>query len=1171
MVWNLHYDYSALAALTLFGIYVFSMRQVKYRVNTIFNVLLVVTYTDIILDICACVSIKHLGKTGLSLGLAYAFNVAYFVFFALDAYLFFLYIQAYTERLKKNSLGFTFATIPIALDILVVLATPATHWLFELKETVTPEGAPTGLYTINPTVYTVHFLLVGMYFVLALAYVVMYRKYLTLSKKIAIYSAFVLLAAAVFLQFAMPYIIPGSPRTQLVGISMAFSLVAIYLSRFSTGDAMDRSTDAFNKRAFYLSVSTHIDDKHPFSVIAFEPDNFDEVINKYGEDKANLLMRQISEFMHEIVNAQALFKLDGNTFAILLGANDKYVNEETFLKYYYAFRVFQGKGMGDSEETRIVLQALSERFEHVWYVKDEKINLTTSICYLRYPEDVQRADEVNDMINGALRQAHSMGSGTILYAVEYRQTREAYINELQAKQEALEKATHAAEDARKAAEQANASKTRFLSNMSHEIRTPMNAIMGMTELVLRDDVNDQVRKNVSNIQSAGNTLLTIINDILDFSKIEADKMEIVNASYETGALLNNVLSISTARLAGKNLELIADIDPTIPSRFKGDEMRLRQIIINLLGNAIKYTERGSVTLKVRWERIETEADEPANNSVNLKVSIIDTGSGIKDEDLNKLFKSFSRIETEKNHLIEGTGLGLSIVKRLLDIMGGTITVESEYGKGSNFTFTVPQEVESVMPFAHVDDAESKNALVYTETASLHNELGPVLKSLGIQYTVALTVDEMIEALENMQFTHIFVEYSNFSSIWESLKGLTGVKVVVMIAGNQVVESQSDLVYLREPFFCLNVAESINDVTKKEEIKVKRDYFTAPDARVLVVDDNTINIQILVGLMKPHKLQVDSVESGKECLKRMKENEYDLVLMDHMMPEMDGVETLHAIRAMEGDYYKNVPVVVVTANAMSGVQEEMEKAGFQNYISKPINVDKLESVLLDYIPIEKIRNGSSESGEKGDIITLFIPGMNVHMGIESSGRRLDTYIGRLNSFLLEGNKRLQSFERCIRDDDYRGYENEAKNLRVEAAGLGADVLADMAKEQEKGCREGRLSDVRIQHNRFCDTFRTLLRNVEEALSDSKVKLATMDICTKGRITDEEALERLTVIQALLSNFNQELAKKYVLEGCEYAMSDEIKAAFVDAKAFMENLHFDAAEQYLKEFLEKKWNP
>ncbi len=1171
MEWNLHYDYCALIALTLFGIYVFSMRQVKYRVNTIFNVLLIVTYADIILDICACFAVKYLGNTGTTLGFAYAVNVLYFVFFAADTYLFYLYILAFTERLKKSALGFSFFTIPLAVDVLMAVVTPFAHWLFEIRQGVSADGTPIGEYIYAPVGYIIHSLIIAMYFIAALISAVLYRKQLSTARKIAIFSAFCMLAVAVYLQFALPYLVPGVQRVQLMGIAMAFGLVAIYLSRFSTGDAMDRSTDAFNKRAFYLSVSAHIDDRHPFSVIAFEPDNFDEVIDKYGEDKANLLMRQISEFMHEIVNAQALFKLDGNTFAILLGANDKYVNEETFLKYYYAFRVFQGKGMGDSEETRIVLQALSERFEHVWYVKDEKINLTTSICYLRYPEDVQRADEVNDMINGALRQAHSMGSGTILYAVEYRQTREAYINELQAKQEALEKATIAAEEARKAAEQANASKTRFLSNMSHEIRTPMNAIMGMTELVLRDDVNEQVRKNVSNIQDAGNTLLTIINDILDFSKIEADKMEIVNASYETGALLNNVLSISTARLAGKNLELIADIDPTIPSRFLGDEMRLRQIIINLLGNAIKYTERGTVTLKVRWERIETSAEDPANNNVNLKVSVIDTGSGIKEEDLNKLFKSFSRIETEKNHLIEGTGLGLSIVKRLLDIMGGTITVESEYGKGSNFTFVVPQEVESVMPFAHVNDAESKNALIYTETASLHNELGPVLKSLGVNYTVALTVNEMIEALENMKFTHIFVEYSNYSNIWENLRGLDDVKVVVMISGNQVVESQSDIIYLREPFYCLNVAESINDVTKKEEIKVKRDYFTAPDARVLVVDDNIINIQILVGLMKPHKLQVDSVESGRECLKRIKENKYDLVLMDHMMPEMDGVETLHAIRAMEGDYYKNVPVVVVTANAMSGVQEAMEKEGFQNYISKPINVDKLESVLLDYIPIEKISSGNTESGEKGDIITLFIPGMNVHVGIESSGRKLENYISRLNSFVLEGGKKLQNFERCIRDDDYRGYENEAKNLRIEAAGLGADVLSDMAKEQEKGCREGRLSDVRIQHNRFCDTFRTLLRNVEEALSDSKAKFATMNLCTKGKMSDEEAYERLTVICALLASRGFELAKKYTLEGCEYAMSDGLKTAFVDAKTYIENLHFDEAEQYLKEFLENKWNP
>jgi signal transduction histidine kinase/CheY-like chemotaxis protein len=1143
------------------------MRQVKYRVNSIFNLLLIITYITIVLDISGCIALKHLGTSFVTRGLAYAVNIAYFIAFAIDSLFFYLYIHAFTERPKQSTLEQGLFAAPAAVDVLMAVITPWTHVLFTIKEDVDASGRPFGVYEYSGFTYAIHASIIAFYYVSALVAVIRYRKQLTRAKKIAMYSAFVILAMSLWLQFALPHLIPGMDRTPLIGIGMAYGIVAIYMSRFNTGDGMDQLTDAFNKRAFYLSVSSHIDEKHPFSVIAFEPDNFNDVISKYGEDKANMLLQQISEFMHGIVNAQAFFKLEGNAFAVLLGANDKYVNEETFLKYYYAFRVFQGKGMGDSEETRIVLQALSERFEHSWYVREEKIDLTTSICYLRYPEDVQRADEINDMINGALDQAHSVGNGTILYAVEYRQTREAYINELQEKQKQLEEATIEAEEARQAAEQANASKTKFLSNMSHEIRTPMNAIMGMTELILRDEVNEQVRKNVSNIQSAGNTLLTIINDILDFSKIEADKMEIMDASYETGSLFNNVLSISAARLSGKSLDLIADIDPTVPSTFKGDEMRLRQIIINLLGNAIKYTERGSVTLKVRWNRIETAVDEPASNKVNLIVSVIDTGSGIKNEDLNKLFKSFSRIETEKNHLIEGTGLGLSIVKRLLDLMGGTIEVRSEYGKGSDFTFTVPQEVESIKPFAHVDDADSKNVLIYTETASLHNELGPVLDSLGVSYSVALSGDEVIQALENMQFTHILVEYSKYSNVWENLESLSGVKVVIMINGSQAVESNNGLIYLREPFYCLNVAECLNDVRKNEELKVKRDYFKAPEARVLVVDDNAINIQILAGLMRPHGLQVDSVESGRDCLKRMKENVYDLVLMDHMMPEMDGVETLHAIRAMDGDYYKNVPVVVVTANAMSGVQEAMEKEGFQSYISKPINVDKLENVLLEYIPADKILSAGSGQEGSGEIITLFIPGMNVHAGIETCGGKLSSYVTRLNMFLHDGNKKLQNFERCIRDDDYRIYESEARDLKLEAGNLGADVLADMAKEQEKACRNGRLADVRIQHNRFCDTYRTLLRNIEEALHDSKEMLSDVNIPSKGIMSDADAAERIKTLYALVSSHYYEIARKHVTDAFDYQMSERFREAFSAVKDMAGKAEVEKAGDYLKEFIDQ----
>jgi len=1056
MGWNVSFDYCALITLIFFGVYSFSMRQIKSRLNTVYNILNITTIVTVLFDILAAYAVANLERYGVRL--AYLANVLYFILFDLDTYIFVLYLLVFTENFQKGLMRHILYFVPIMVNIVLAVTTPVSGMLITITE---EDGYQHGIF------YPLQIIVIILYFIYGFSIIVKYRKKINRTRFIALMECFFMLVAAYTAQAILDNVL-------LIGLAMAYGIVSIYLSQYNTGDSIDDATDAFNKKAFYLSTSAHIDDHHPFSVIAFEPDNFSSIVEKYGEDRANLLLRQITAFLKELVKNQAIFKLDGHKFAILLGKSDKFVNEETFIKYYCASHVFQGIGMQDSEEARVVLQAISERFDHSWNIGEEREVLSTCICYLRYPEDVSRADEVNDMIDAALHQAHDVGNGTILYAAEYTQTRETYISELQTKQAELEEANRAAVEARALAEQADDSKTRFLANMSHEIRTPMNAIMGMTELVLREDVNDQVRKNVGNIQSAGNTLLTIINDILDFSKIEAGKMEVITGTYEVESLLNNVLGISSSRLSGKNLELLVDVDPSMPTKLRGDEMRLRQIIINLMGNAIKYTESGSVTLRMTWE----QSGDSASKQGNLIVSVVDTGYGIKEEDLNKLFKSFSRIEEEKNHLIEGTGLGLSIVKRLLDLMDGTITVDSEYGHGSNFTFKLPQEIEDDSPFAKVEKSESKSVLIYSETATVHNAVGAVLDSLKVSYVTALSLEELGQALETRRFTHVFVESLHYGLLGDLVEELKDMQVVILLRGNQLPEQASNASILRQPFYSLNVAEVLNE-KKKEEKKSKREFFKAPKARVLVVDDNAINIQILVGLLRPHGMQLDSALSGKECLRLVKENEYDLVLMDHMMPEMDGVETLKAIREIQGDYYRQLPVVVVTANAMSGVQESMDEAGFQGYISKPINIDLLEKVLQEFIPEDKIE-GSSENTKSESANSLYIPGVNVQKGLEKASGKLDNYTTALNKFLVEGYKKLRQLEICIRDDDFRTYELESRNIYLNAREIGADKLAELAAAQEKDCGEQRIDEVKSMHSRFCDSYRKLLMDIDDGL-------------------------------------------------------------------------------------------
>ncbi|MBO4903465.1 MAG: response regulator [Lachnospiraceae bacterium] len=385
----------------------------------------------------------------------------------------------------------------------------------------------------------------------------------------------------------------------------------------------------------------------------------------------------------------------------------------------------------------------------------------------------------------------------------------------------------------------NKAKDDFLANMSHEIRTPLNGILGMDEMILRDAKESRVRDYALEIKSAGNTLLSIINDILDLSKIESGNFEIIPAEYGTASVLNDVFNITRIRAKKKGLKFDFHVSGDIPSVLEGDEIRIRQILLNIINNAIKYTNEGSVTVDV------SSVPVMMGNYIDLIVKVSDTGIGIKEEDKDKLFKSFQRLDERKNHSIEGTGLGLHITNRLLQMMDGTISFESEYGKGSTFTISVQQKVVRAAPIGNFSDA---------------------------------------------------------------------------------------------------VRNYLNNI-EADEVGLY-----APQARVLVVDDNDMNLDVMKGLLRDTKIKADYVLSGTECIEKVQTNRYDCILLDQMMPGMSGEETLAEMVRLE--ILNNTPVIALTADAIIGAREEYITKGFTDYISKPVKYEILEAVLKEYIPKEK---------------------------------------------------------------------------------------------------------------------------------------------------------------------------------------------------------------------------
>ncbi len=396
-------------------------------------------------------------------------------------------------------------------------------------------------------------------------------------------------------------------------------------------------------------------------------------------------------------------------------------------------------------------------------------------------------------------------------------------------------------------EEANRTKSRFLANMSHEIRTPINTIIGLNEMNLRDNINDEVAENCVNIQRASKMLLSLINDILDLSKIESGKMEIVDRQYETGALLSELVNINWVRAYDKKLEFKLDIAPDIPSMLYGDDIRIKQILTNMLTNAIKYTHKGSVTLQAKCQQIDT-------GHVNLVISVSDTGIGIRKEDIKYLFMSFKRVDEKKNGAIEGTGLGLAISHQLAELMGGEIQVDSVYQRGTTFTLVLGQEIVNKSPMGPIKDI---------------------------------------------------------------MKG------------------------------------SVHD---RKEYKQS---FEAPEARVLVVDDNEMNLMVAVKLLRATKVQVETASDGQECLDMTRKKYYHAIFMDHMMPKLDGIETLKKLRLQENGLCKETPVIAMTANAFTDAEAFYNANGFEGYLVKPVNGALFEAMLLKFLPREIVEISATD--------------------------------------------------------------------------------------------------------------------------------------------------------------------------------------------------------------------
>jgi len=704
-------------------------------------------------------------------------------------------------------------------------------------------------------------------------------------------------------------------------------------------------------------------------------------------------------------------------------------------------------------------------------------------------------------------------------------------------------------------------KSDFLANMSHEIRTPMNAVIGMAEMALREELPPAARDYIQQIQSSGKALLTIINDILDFSKIESGKMDINMVEYEPITIINDISNIIMTRIGDKDIELILDIVPDVPKKLYGDNIRIKQIIVNLANNAVKFTQTGQVLLKLQYEREE-------NDWLKLKVSIKDTGIGIKKKDLGKLFQSFQQLDSKRNRNIEGTGLGLAISKQLLTLMGGDIGVTSEYEKGSEFAFELPQKILDDTPSISVKEKDSKIAADLMSNKYICEQLKKDSERLGVEY-IAVTQEEDLQKLLGQQKEVIlFMEQKDLTlDIENFLRDNPEVTGIVLVGFNITAEYPiENLLVMKKPLYIRDLAMILNHeeiIGGSEEGKEEEFDFIAPSARILIVDDNAINLTVAEGLLKPLQLRIDTVTSGKEAIRMISIYRYDLIFMDHMMPDMDGVETTHIIRRFHEEY-DDIPIIALTANAVSGTKEMFLREGMNDFVAKPIELQVINSKIRYWLPQEKIQKVQNrpEAGQEEQSRQAELPMIqDLDTGYAMRLLGSDTlYWKVLKDYYLVIRKKAELIKKLEQAEEWPDYTVEVHALKSASRQIGALALADEAEAMENA---GNNRDAALIHERTNGLLEKYL-SYEVVLAEYFPEEESQ-AAKKGMITAELLDTFFKALWEAFDNLDMDRMEEIAEEFKQYEYSSEKEREFIGKLlSAMNEMDIDTCEELLNKW-------